>query len=419
MNLILARTMETRLVVLFLLGACVGGMVNLAIYRLAWFPRAISPWSRPDPAVPRRSLWDRLPIVGWLGLRRESSLHGAGFWVRPMLLELLTGIGFACLYAWEVGAAGLLPASLPRPTPHDWLVILHLQFAAHAVLIALMLAASMIDCDEMIIPDEITIPGTLLGLLIAAAWPQSLLPDVMLQAGRLDFNFLTLTSPNPWPAWLDGSPHAWSLGLGLTCWWLWCVAILPRSWYSRHGVLRAIQLCCARVMRQRSTRRILRMTVMGSLAVALVWFRGGLGWQGLLTALVGMVASGGIIWLVRIVGTAALHREAMGFGDVTLMAMIGAFLGWQPSIVIFFLAPIAGLVVGVLRLILFRDKEIPYGPFLCLASLLLIVRWNAVWDYTFRIFELGWFVPLLMLGCLLLMGLMLGAWRFMLSVFRR
>ena len=82
-----------------------------------------------------------------------------------------------------------------------------------------------------------------------------------------------------------------------------------------------------------------------------------------------MAGAGGLVWAVRIIGAIVLRREAMGFGDVTLMAMIGAFLGWQPCLVIFFLAPFAGLVVGVLRLILFRDREIPYGPFLCLAAL--------------------------------------------------
>ena len=105
------------------------------------------------------------------------------------------------------------------------------------------------------------------------------------------------------------------------------------------------------------------------------------------------------MWLVRIIGTAALRREAMGFGDVTLMAMIGAYLGWQPCLVVFFLAPLAGLIVGVLRLILCRDREIPYGPFLCLAAMFLIVRWQSIWDYTQGIFMLGWFVPLLMLAC--------------------
>ena len=60
--------------------------------------------------------------------------------------------------------------------------------------------------------------------------------------------------------------------------------------------------------------------------------------------------------------------EAMGFGDVTLMAMIGSFLGWQTSPMVFFLAPLAGLVVGLIQWFAYRDNVIPYGPFLCLAA---------------------------------------------------
>jgi leader peptidase (prepilin peptidase) / N-methyltransferase len=420
MNLILSMPMQGCLAAVFVLGACIGSATNLAIYRLAWFPRPISPWSRADPSAPPRRSWDRLPIFGWLGLRREAGLHGAGFWVRPMLLELSVGIGLAWLYSWEIGAAGLLPPGLPHRLPPELLSILHLEFAAHTVLIALMLAASMIDVDEKIIPDEITVPGTLVGLLIAAAWPASRLIEAVTTVGNghLNMSLLHLASPNDWPAWLDGSPQRWSIALGLACWWLWCAALLPRSWYSRHGWLRAMQLCCARVIRERSTYRILRMGVMGSLAIALVWFRSGPAWEGLLSALVGMAASGGLVWLVRVICSAAMQREAMGFGDVTLMAMIGAYLGWQLCLVIFFLAPFAGLVVGVLRLILFREREIPYGPFLCLATLFSIIRWHAIWDYTEGVFALGWLVPLLMLGCLVMMPLMLGTWRLILSAFR-
>lgn len=113
----------------------------------------------------------------------------------------------------------------------------------------------------------------------------------------------------------------------------------------------------------------------------------------------------------------------MGFGDVTLMAMIGAFLGWQPCLMIFFLAPFAGLIVGLLRLVLLRDTEIPYGPFLCLAAVGLIVFWNWIWadpngTHTQQIFALGWFVPLVVLCCLVLLGLMLAVWRLILSAFR-
>ncbi len=180
-------------------------------------------------------------------------------------------------------------------------------------------------------------------------------------------------------------------------------------------------LAWARVVREPGTYRIFSMAVMGSLAIALVWFRGGEGWEALLGALAGMAASGGLVWLVRVICSAALHREAMGFGDVTLMAMMGVYLGWQPCLMIFFLAPFAGLIVGALRLILFRDREIPYGPFLCLAAMFVIVRWHAVWNYVnydLHIFDLGWLVPAAMLAVIVLLPVMLGTWRLILGMFR-
>jgi prepilin signal peptidase PulO-like enzyme (type II secretory pathway) len=402
MNFILSIPMEARVAVVFVLGIFLGGAANWAIYRLAWHRRSISPWSRPEPSAPPRRPWDRLPIIGWLGLRRESRLHGACFWVRPMLLELFAGIGLAWLYWWEVGAAGLLPPNIVRPIPLDLQAELTFQFLAHRVLLVLMLAASMIDVDEKIIPDEITIPGTLLGLLMAAACPLSLLPYMSKMNQCVP---LLLTSPSEWPSWLDGTSHAGSLAL-------------PRTWYSRHGWPRALQLAWTRLVREPATYRILRMALMGAVAIALVWYRGEQGWRGLLTAMVGMAAGGGLVWAVRVIGSAALQQEAMGFGDVILMAMLGAFLGWQSCLVIFFLAPLAGLMVGVLRLILFRDKEVPYGPFLCLAALFLIVRWDVVWQFTQDYFALGWLLALVMVFCLLLMAGMLGTWRLIRGAFR-
>jgi leader peptidase (prepilin peptidase) / N-methyltransferase len=418
MNIILALPMELCLAIVFVLGACIGSAANWAIYLLAWNRRPIGPWSRRDPAAPARRPADRLPIFGWLGLRREAALHGPGFWLRPMVLELLAGFGFAALYWWEIGAAGLLPAGIVRPLPPGVQMTLHLQFAAHCILFGLMLAASMIDVDEKTIPDEITVVGTLLALLLAAAAPWSLLPFVIQGAGgRMGLDFLHLTSPCDWPAWLDGRPQAGSLCLALACWWAWCAALLPRTWYSRHGWLRAAGLCWARLVHDPSTRRILRMALMGAAAVALVWYRGGSGWEGLLSALVGMAAGGGLVWAVRIICSAALRREAMGFGDVTLMAMLGAFLGWQACPVIFFLAPVAGVMIAIVRLVLFRDREIPYGPFLCLAALFLVVCWDAVWGYVEVYYSVGWLVPSVLFGILPLMAFMLGTWRLILGMF--
>ena len=363
-------------------------------------------------------------------MRREASLHGRGFWVRPMLVELFTGIGLAALYWWEIGQLGLLPPELPRAVPLQWMFLLHVQYCVHVILILLMLVASLIDVDEKIIPDTITVPGTLFGLVLAAVYPWSMLPSLLVfpnmqvpadfwQLAVPEFwPFLRLTSPaeffspNGWPEWLDGFPQAWSLLTGLACWWLWCVALMPRSWYSRHGWARAVRLTIARLRRESATWRITLLGLIGSGAIATVWFRGGIGWTGLLTALVGMAAAGGLVWMVRIIGTTVLGREAMGFGDVTLFAMLGTFLGWQTCLIIFFLAPFAGLVVGLTILILRRESEIPYGPFLCLATLVVIVYWVWVWELAAdRVFVLGWFVPIIILFCMALMALMLGVWR--------
>lgn len=169
-------------------------------------------------------------------------------------------------------------------------------------------------------------------------------------------------------------------------------------------------LCCARLRRDWGTYRIAALGVLGSLGIALVWGFGIERWAGLLTSLVGMAAGGGIIWSVRIVGTAVLRREAMGFGDVTLMAMIGSFLGWQPCLVIFFLAPFAGLAIGLFSLVLHRQSEIPYGPFLCLAAAFVVVRWADLWQWAEAPFSLGLLVPAMMLVGLVLMAGLLGLW---------
>ena len=427
MNFLLAIPVEIRLAGLFVFGACVGSLVNLGVYRLAWHPRAISPWSRPDPEAPPRRRNDRVPIFGWLGLRREADLHGRGFWVRPMIFEVLCGAGFATLYWWEIGQQGLLLPGVPAPGP----AVLHAQYGCHLILIALMLVGSLIDVDEKTIPDTITVSGTLVALLAAAVFPWSLLPDMLRLPGNrlllgnmlglapaaLKYDFLRLTSPGAWPDGLGGFPRPSPLLIGLGCWWLWCVALMHRTWYSRHGWQRAFGLMAARLKRDPSTRPILIMGLSGSAGIALVWSLTGPRWAGLLTALVGMAAAGGLVWLVRVIGSATLGKEAMGFGDVTLMAMIGAFLGWQPCLIIFFLAPFAGLVVGVPNRILRRDREIPYGPFLCLAALVVVVRWAPLWAWAKPIFALGLLVPLVILICLALMAGMLGLWRLVLSAF--
>jgi prepilin signal peptidase PulO-like enzyme (type II secretory pathway) len=416
-NLILAVPMELRLAALFMLGICVGGLANLGIYRLAWDPREISPWGpQPAGAAPRRLL-DRVPVLGWLSMRREADLHGSGFWMRPMVVELLTGLGFAALYWWEVGQAGLLPPDF-RPLAGQDLYYVHLEYALHLVLISLMLVASLIDMDEKTIPDAITVPGTLAGLLLAAAFPNSLLPaPIPLPQGWGDLDSLHVASPNTWPRCLDGCPHVGCLLAALACLWLGCAAIMPWTW-REHGFVRGVRFYAAQVARDWSTLVLLVVALIGSIGTATLWYFGDIHWIGLFSALVGMVAGGGLIWLVRVIGTAVLGREAMGFGDVTLMGMIGAFLGWQTTLLVFFLAPFAGLVMGLVQLVLRREDEIPYGPFLCLAALVTIVFWAPLWERTQGVFALGWILIAVLAVCLALMAVLLPVVRWVLSLLR-
>ena len=84
--------------------------------------------------APRRRWSDRLPVIGWLGLRREAALHGAGFWVRPMVVEILIGVALAALYWWETAALGLLPPAIAQPWNPSLQARLHQQFVAHILL---------------------------------------------------------------------------------------------------------------------------------------------------------------------------------------------------------------------------------------------------------------------------------------------
>jgi len=95
----------------------------------------------------------------------------------------------------------------------------------------------------------------------------------------------------------------------------------------------------------------------------------------------GIIAGGGIIWftgfLFDLVYFKLLKRppiqgetESMGGGDIKLLAMIGAFLGWQRTLLAFFVAPFLGVAFGIFSLIVKKDHTIPYGPFLSIAAVL-------------------------------------------------
>ncbi len=104
----------------------------------------------------------------------------------------------------------------------------------------------------------------------------------------------------------------------------------------------------------------------------------------LLTArALGAVVGAGIIILIAVVGKAVFRKDAMGGGDVKLMAMIGIYLGWWPHIPITLIsASIMGSIVGIVLIIASRKKmgsRIPFGPFLAIGAILSLLCGETLW----------------------------------------
>ncbi|MHC4326434.1 MAG: prepilin peptidase, partial [Planctomycetota bacterium] len=94
---------------------------------------------------------------------------------------------------------------------------------------------------------------------------------------------------------------------------------------------------------------------------------------GFLGSLWGYFVGCGIVWSVRIFGTFAFGKEAMGLGDVHLMGAAGAVIGPIPVVVAFFIAPFFGLTWASFQMFFKKIRQIPYGPFLSLGIFVVMI----------------------------------------------
>jgi len=91
-----------------------------------------------------------------------------------------------------------------------------------------------------------------------------------------------------------------------------------------------------------------------------------------LDSLIGIIVGGGILYAVALLYFLLRKHEGMGGGDIKLLAMLGAFLGWQSLPFIIFASSLSGSFVGLLAMAIQRkggQTRIPFGPFLSLAGL--------------------------------------------------
>ena len=106
-------------------------------------------------------------------------------------------------------------------------------------------------------------------------------------------------------------------------------------------------------------------------------------WDGLQASLIGAGVGFGLLWGVGVFGKVLFKRDAMGFGDVKLMAAVGAFLGWDAVLFTMMFGSLIGAVVGITMIVARgRDKQepIPFGPFLSAAAMTWVFWGQAWWD---------------------------------------
>jgi len=109
---------------------------------------------------------------------------------------------------------------------------------------------------------------------------------------------------------------------------------------------------------------------------------------GWVSSLIGLLAGGGVLFAIAEVYYRTRGREGLGMGDVKMLAMIGAFLGWPHMLLSLIIASLSGSVIGVALIVSGRggmQAALPFGTFLALGALVAAVAGDAM---------LAWYISL-------------------------
>jgi leader peptidase (prepilin peptidase) / N-methyltransferase len=237
-------------------GLMVGSFLNVCIYRLPRNESIVFPASHCTACGKEIRWYQNVPVVSWLLLRGKCGSCGEPISIVYPLVELLTS-AIVALHVYVIGV--------------DLLLIPRVLFACGLIVLA------FIDLRHRILPNQITLGGTVVGFLFS----------------------------------------------------LW----LPPGW---------------------------------------------------LSSLIGIVIGGGVLFAIGEIYMKVRGIEGMGMGDVKMLGMIGAFLGWQGVLVTLVLASLSGAIVGGIMLATQKGDmkyQLPFGTFLSAAALVAslygeaLIRW--------------------------------------------
>ena len=362
----------------FAFGAIVGSFINVVIYRLPAGMSVISPPSRCPVCGARLKWHENLPILGWMLVRGRCLTCRAAISPQYMLIETFMAVAFLGLYvAFYMAGPGV---RYWGDVGGDWWYYngLHRTWLAFLLLVCLvagLTAMTVIDAREFIIPMDIPRVLTVMAFI---AWPiQAVLPQALSTSGG-------------WPIqttdWYWVAVAASGMAGLLIAWTLLRRGIVRYSFadydeYVPEGEVlgdypharreMGIELLyLLPIIAGITAGHFIGMRLPGAAPPVIVQALGG--------SMLGYLCGAGIVWMVRILGTLGFGREAMGLGDVHLMGAVGAVLGWVDPVWIFLLAPFFGLSwaflsMGISSLFKRRRRELPYGPHLAVATLVVLL----------------------------------------------
>jgi len=326
----------------FVLGSIVGSFLNVCIVRLPKGQSVVTPSSRCVHCGNPLSWYDNIPLLSYVLLRGKCRSCGRDFSARYFWVELLTAVSFLAF----LERFGLTIVILP-----------------YLVMMGSFIVATFVDLEHRIIPDEITLGGLAGGIVFSAFIPRLHdISDQMLWWGRSVMTFL----------------------LVLCCLLLLLTAALQKMGHKiseeeegeeegGEGIFYAVILLAAG-----------GVYLLNSLLPGMEnkgWFQAALHLKSLEASLIGTLIGGGAIYAMGMAGDIIFRRESMGGGDVKLMAMIGAFLGWKLAILTFFVAPLFGAVAGIIVKIRTKESVIAYGPFIALGAVISLFLGDFIIDW--------------------------------------
>lgn len=250
-----------------LLGLVIGSFLNVCIHRIPRGESIVRPASRCPQCNSLIRPWHNIPVLGYLLLRGRCADCGKPISPVYPAVEILTALLFELAF---------LKYGLSWP------------FGLALLFFSLLIVLNFIDLFERLLPDVLTLSGTLIGFLAAP-----------LQS--LEFFHSDPFLPEP------------------TAWW---------TAYLHSGA--------------------------------------------------GILLGGGILWLVAALYLKLRKVEGMGFGDIKMMCMVGAFLGWRYAWLTIFIGSLLGALIGSLYIYFLgkgRRYELPFGTFLA-AGAVVAALWG-------------------------------------------